>query len=329
LVELCTPDCGVANKTRLRISPFSARPTAFLVVGPFFCYDPRMAVTFVSTWGFGELCVRSAWEKWAAERSLIGAVEHGLAQVELDPTATSVGYGGMPNAEGVVELDASMMDGATLAAGGVGAMQGIVPAISVARKVLETTPHMLLVGENAQKFAIRNGFEVRQLLTPGAVERYEEWRKERTKPMAEHDTKDTCTCLGVRCGHVIAGCTTSGLAWKVPGRVGDSPIVGAGLYADDEAGGAGGTGVGEDIWKFMLSFRAVEGMRRGLSATEACEEAVRVMVTRKPETRMRCSVVFAVRRDGDWGAAASKDGFTAQVCVDGEFISKAIPALRP
>lgn len=287
-----------------------------------------MPIVFVSTWSFGEICVREAWKHWEEHHDLMSAVEHGLAKVELDPTVTSVGYGGMPNSEGVVELDASIMDGKNLSAGGVGGVQGICPVISLARKVMETTPHMLLVGDNAQKFAQKNGFEVWQLLTPSAVERYENWRKEKTKAMTEHDTKDTCTCVGVHTGHVIAGCTTSGLAWKVPGRVGDSPIVGAGLYADNEAGGAGATGLGEDIWKFLLSYSAVEGMRSGKTPMQACEGAVRTMVRRKPDTAERTSAVFAVSKDGEWGAAASKDGFTAQVCVDGVFTAHAIPGLK-
>lgn len=290
-----------------------------------------MPTVFVSTWSFGELCVRSAWQHWSEHHDLMSAIEHGLAQVEFDTSVMSVGYGGMPNAEGVVELDAGIMDGADMNAGAVGGMQGVVPAISVARLVLEETPHVILVGENAQKFACKHGFEVRQLLTKEAIERYQKWREERTKAMTAHDTKDshdTCTLVGVHEGHAISGCTTSGLAWKVPGRVGDSPIVGAGIYADDEVGGAGATGLGEDIWTFLLSFRAIEAMRNGMPPTEACEHAVRMMVKRRPQTAQRTSAVFAVSKEGEWGAASAKDGFTAQVCVDGEFSSHAIRGLR-
>lgn len=286
-----------------------------------------MPTVFVSTWSFGEICVREAWAEFHAGLDLLGAVERGLAKVEMDPTVTSVGYGGMPNSEGEVELDAAVMDGANLQAGAVGAVRGILPVISLARYVMQETPHVLLAGDNAQRFAIRHGFQPRSLLTQTAIENYERWRENRTKPMTAHDTHDTCTCVGLHEGHVVAGCTTSGLAWKTPGRVGDSPIVGAGLYADNEVGAAGATGVGEDIWRFLLSFRAIEGMRRGQTPMEACEEAVRVMIRRKPETKERCSAVFAVNTAGAWGAAASKDGFTAQVCADGEFSSHPIRGL--
>jgi isoaspartyl peptidase/L-asparaginase-like protein (Ntn-hydrolase superfamily) len=290
-----------------------------------------MRTVFVATWTFGEPCVRAAWEHWAEHHDLMGAIEHGLTQIELDPTVKSVGYGGMPNAEGVVELDAGVMEGREMRSGTVGALQGIVPAISVARRVLEETPHVMLAGENAQKFAIEHGFRPRQLLTKESIERYESWREEQTKAMTAHDTHDThdtCTLVGVHEGHAIAGCTTSGLAWKVPGRVGDSPVLGAGIYADDEVGGAGATGLGEDIWTYLLSFRAIEGMRNGLSPMGACEAAVRAMVLRRPSTAQRTTAVFAVSKTGEWGAAASKDGFIAQVVIDGEFSSNPIRGLE-
>jgi isoaspartyl peptidase/L-asparaginase-like protein (Ntn-hydrolase superfamily) len=124
---------------------------------------------------------------------------------------------------------------------------------------------------------------------------------------------------------VVAACSTSGLAWKLPGRVGDSPIVGGGYYADDEAGAAGATGVGEDIWRFMLSFRVVEFMRAGMTAQEACDRAIGIMVSRKPATRERVSAVFSVSKSGDWGAAASKKGFVAWTSIDGVMESHEIP----
>ncbi|MER3462043.1 MAG: hypothetical protein C4342_03290, partial [Armatimonadota bacterium] len=215
--------------------------------------------------------------------------------------------------------------GATLEAGAVCALRGIAPAISVARKVMEETPHVMLAGDQARRFAISKGFEPRSLHSENSLRKYEEWRKTRQAADVAHLVHDTVTICGWEGpSHVVAACSTSGLAWKLPGRVGDSPIVGAGYYADDEAGAAGATGVGEDIWRFLLSFRAVEGMRAGLHPKEACEEAVREMVRRRPSTREKCSAVFAVSNRGEWGAAASAGGFVAWVCRDGEVASHTI-----
>lgn len=337
-----------------------------------------MSVVFVSTWRDpGEPCVRKAWEIYQQAPDLLTACEQGLVEVELDPAFRAIGFGGMPNAEGEQELDAGLMDGRTLDAGAVCALRGVVPAISVARKVMEETPHMMLAGDNARRFAEARGFEVRNLHSDFSLEQYRLWREERTPAEVTHmDSHDTVTIIGWELGtpspfragekgrageregnpdhegpapqtesrkpkadpphspiayrqsHVIAACSTSGLKWKLPGRVGDSPIVGAGYYADDEAGAAGATGHGEDIWRFMLSFRAVENMRSGMSAMEACRAAVRVMAERKPETRDTCNAVFAVSKEGEWGAAASKDGFVAWVCKDGKIDSHVIPGME-
>ena len=285
-----------------------------------------MPTVFVSTWqDAGEPCVRKAWESYKKDRDLLTACEQGLIEVELDPRFRAIGFGGLPNADGEQELDAGLMDGKTLRAGAVCALRGIVPAISVARKVMEETPHVMLAGDQAQRFAESQGFERRSLHSPESLAEYEKWRAHKTDAAVAHLVHDTVTIVGREDpGHVVAACSTSGLAWKLPGRVGDSPIIGAGYYADDEAGAAGATGVGEDIWRFMLSFRAVENMRNGMNAQEACDTAIQAMVRRKPETREKTSVVFAVSKDGDWGAAASKDGFTAWICVDGDISSQKV-----
>lgn len=288
-----------------------------------------MSTIFVSTWEQpGEPCVRTAWEHYQDQNDLLAACEAGLTEVELDPRHHAIGLGGLPNSDGEVELDAGLMDGRSLNAGAVCAVRGIVPVISVARLVMEKTPHLLLAGDQARRFAVENGFEPRNLTTENSLKRYSEWRLQKTEAEVAHLSHDTVTIVGRDSSrHVVAACSTSGLAWKRPGRVGDSPIVGAGYYADDEAGAAGATGVGEDIWRFMLSYRAVEGMREGLTAQEACDAAVRRMITRKPETMNQVSVVFGVSKSGDWGAAASKDGFVAWVCADGEFTRHPIAGL--
>lgn len=290
-----------------------------------------VSVLFVSTWkDAGEPTVRKAYETYQSTGCLLTACEAGLAHVELDPRYQAIGFGGLPNAEGDQELDAGMMDGRTLEVGAVCAVRGVVPVISVARRVLEETPHNMLAGENARRFAERHGFEVRNLNSEHSLRTYEEWRANRRGSEVAHLVHDTVTIIGweSETRHLVAACSTSGMAWKLPGRVGDSPIAGAGYYADDEAGAAGATGVGEDIWRFMLSFRAVEFMRSGMCAESACERAVRIMVDRSPSTRDQCSVVFAVSRDGDWGAAASRDGFVAWTCRDGDVESHIIPGAR-
>jgi N4-(beta-N-acetylglucosaminyl)-L-asparaginase len=288
-----------------------------------------MPTVFVSTWQEpGRPCVERAWQSYKEQRDLLTACEQGLVEVELDLAFQAIGFGGLPNADGEQELDAGLMDGRTLQAGAVCAVRGVVPVISLARKVLEETPHMMLAGDQARRFAEKHGFEIRNLHSENSLKKYAEWHTKRTQAEVAHLAHDTVTIVGwEEPGHVVAACSTSGLAWKLPGRVGDSPIIGAGFYADDEAGAAGATGFGEDIWRHLLSFRAVENMRAGMNAMDACKSSVQSMVRREPSTRDQLSVVFGVSKDGDWGAAATKDGFTAWVCVDGNVESYSIAGI--
>jgi N4-(beta-N-acetylglucosaminyl)-L-asparaginase len=278
-----------------------------------------VSVVFVSTWqDAGEPCVRKAWETWVQTRDLLAACESGLVEVEMDPRFRAVGFGSLPNREGEQELDAGMMDGGTLAIGSVCSVRGVVPVISVARRVMERTPHVMLAGDQAKRFAEREGFSVRCLHSEQSLSAFEEWIANKRDAEVAHLVHDTVTIVGCDdTGHCVSACSTSGLAWKLPGRVGDSPIAGAGFYANDEFGAAGATGVGEDIWRFMLSFQVVEAMREGISALESCRLAIHRMVSRKPDTREKTSAVIAVSRHGDWGAAATKAGFTAWVCDNG------------
>jgi isoaspartyl peptidase/L-asparaginase-like protein (Ntn-hydrolase superfamily) len=180
----------------------------------------------------------------------------------------------------------------------------------------------MLVGEGAARFALRQGYEPQQLLTAESLRRWQEWRQRKTAPkevsQERADSHDTVGVLGWNEGHLVVACTTSGLAWKLPGRVGDSPIVGAGLYADNEAGAAVCTGVGEEIWRFALASRVVEAMRAGYSAQQACQRSIEFMLRRLPDVAQHQCAVIALSARGEFGLAATQpERFNAFVCRDG------------
>lgn len=283
-----------------------------------------MSTTFLATWREpGEVAVQTAWKAHTEGADLRTCLERGLATCELDPKFVAIGLGSLANADGVLELDAAMMDGADLSAGAVCSVRDICPVISVARKVLEETPHVMLAGDQARRFAIEKGFHPRNLHTSESCRFYDEWRAgnlpyEYIHATDQHLHGDTVTMLGWQDGHMVSASATSGLAWKLPGRVGDSPIVGAGIYADDEMGAAGATGLGEELWKAVASFRTVEAMNRGLSAQEACEEVVRQMIRRQPGSLEHPCVVLAISKSGDFGAATTTGTFHLWACKDGE-----------
>ncbi len=229
----------------------------------------------IATWPFGQTAVKAAAALLADGKPALDAAIVGGQAVEDDPTVHSVGYGGLGNAVGTVQLDACVMDGKTLTCGGVAALENVRHAAAVARRVMEKTPHVLLVGAGAQQFALQEGFPLETLLTPDSVA---EWEKKRPKAKTPEPppSHDTVAVLALdKKGSLGGVCTTSGLAFKLPGRVGDSPLIGSGLYVDDEAGAAGGTGVGEEIIRINGSHFIVEAMRAGRSPQEACERAVR------------------------------------------------------
>lgn len=283
----------------------------------------------VATWKFGlPACELGFHQLEAGESSLI-AVEAGANLVEADPRVNSVGYGGLPNALGEVELDAAIMDGPTHSAGAVGGLTRVKHPISVARKVMENTPHVFLVGENARLFAENSGFLMEDLLTTDSRERWLRWQKDQSASEVAHfdvrlpegrssdhryvpTNHDTIgLCALDRYGDLAVGCTTSGIAWKTPGRVGDTPIIGSGLYVDNAVGAAAATGHGDEIMKSCLSYRTVILMEQGLSAQEACEEAIRYLLKKRdPDLYNQYgAAVIALRKDGDIGAAASLSGF--------------------
>jgi N4-(beta-N-acetylglucosaminyl)-L-asparaginase len=253
-----------------------------------------------------------AWRLLASGGSSLDAVIAGANVVELDPEDTSVGYGGLPNEEGVVQLDASVMSGKLRKSGAVGALERIKTPSSVARVVMERTDHVMLVGEGALRFARAHGFEESNLLTEGSRLRWLKWKENLSPeddwfPPADGVYRDkagrpsgTINVLAVDAAGDIAGCTTtSGLAYKIPGRLGDSPIVGAGLYVDNAAGGAGATGRGEEVIKTCGSFAIVEAMRRGVPPEEACREALRNIVRWTREDPDFDVKYVALRRDGE------------------------------
>jgi N4-(beta-N-acetylglucosaminyl)-L-asparaginase len=290
----------------------------------------ELVVTFLATWEKpGKLAVAKAWEAYQTRKSLLDGVESGLGACELDPEFIAIGLGSFPNSDGELELDAAIMDGRTLDAGAVCAIRGIVPAISVARKVMEQTKHVMIAGDQARRFAIAQGFQPRQTMTAASIRLYDEWRESSAHTGYIHaaadvdDHADTVTMIGIEHGegiapHLVAASATSGLSWKLPGRVGDSPIVGAGIYADDEVGAAGATGLGEELWKACASYRTVEAIRRGLSPQAACEETIRQMNRRQPGSHNMACVVFAADRQGNWGAAINTGTFHLWRCIDGE-----------
>jgi len=229
----------------------------------------------IATWPFGQTAVKVAAPLLQGGKPALDAALAGAQAVEDDPTVHSVGYGGLGKAPRTVELDACVMDGQTLACGAVAALENVRHAAAVARCVMEKTPHILLVGQGAQQFAMQQGFPLETLLTPESVAAWEKKRPAANRPR-ELPGHDTVTVLALdRKGSLGGVCTTSGLAHKLPGRVGDSPLIGSGLYVDNTAGAAGATGVGEEIIRIGGSLLIVEAMRAGKTPQEACELAVR------------------------------------------------------
>ncbi len=251
----------------------------------------------------------------------LDAVVEAVKIQELDPNDQSVGYGGLPNAEGVVQLDASCMHGPTKRAGAVGALEGIKTPSEVAKCVLKYTNHILLVGKGAQDFAVQFGFKIEDLLTDASRQAWLRWRANlnpddnyldipegQTFPTPPHGTIN-CSAVNAN-GDLSSVTTTSGLAWKIPGRVGDSPIIGAGEYVDNEVGAAGSTGRGESNMMVCGAFLTVESMRRGLSPTDACLETLRRVVAMSEPRLLDAAgrpkfdlAYYALNKRGDFGAA--------------------------
>jgi N4-(beta-N-acetylglucosaminyl)-L-asparaginase len=269
----------------------------------------------LSTWDFGIQANVAAWKILGANGKALDAVEAAAHVPEADPTERSVGYGGLPDRDGYVTLDACIMEG-NGNCGSVAFLEHIVHPISVARAVMEKTPHVMLVGDGALQFALENGFKKKKLLTPESEKTYKEWLKKSVyKPVVNIENHDTIGVIALDISGKLAGaCTTSGMAFKMHGRVGDSPIIGAGLFVDDEVGAATSTGVGEEVIRIVGCHLVVELMRQGHSPQEACKIAVERIVKKNPEKSKTLQVGFlALNREGAYGAYCLQPGLTYAV----------------
>jgi isoaspartyl peptidase/L-asparaginase-like protein (Ntn-hydrolase superfamily) len=276
----------------------------------------------VSTWKHGLAANKAAWKTLNSGGAALDAVEHGVRVSEDDPSVMSVGYGGLPDDTGRVTLDAAIMDHRGNA-GAVAFLEHIKNPISVARLVMERTRHMILVGEGALEFALANGFEKTDLLTEKARKKWLKWKtlSDKSKwhpPMPNEEDHDTIGMVAIdRLGNLAGSCTTSGLGFKMRGRVGDSPIIGSGLYVNNEVGAAVATGNGEEVIRVCASFLTVEKMREGLDPQQACEIAIRRMIKTSPKTDFQVGVI-ALSKDGAIGGASVRKGFQYAVYCEGK-----------
>ena len=315
-----------------------AGPALAAAAGPTLAATAPAALTLpcvISTWDFGIAANQAAWAVLSKGGRALDAVEAGARIPEADLKNHSVGRAGYPDRDGHVTLDASIMD----EMGNCGAVAGIehiAHPISVARRVMERTPHVLLVGDGATQFAMEQGFPHEKLLNAESEAAWRAWLKTaKYSPVANSEVgtygksgaaaplgvpggksnHDTIGMLALDAhGDISGACTTSGMAWKLHGRVGDSPIIGAGLYVDNEVGGATSTGVGEEVIRNCGSFLVVELMRQGRSPQAACEEAVGRILKRKPNAKDLQVGFLAINKRGEVGAWAIQSGFSYALC---------------
>lgn len=308
------------RRTLLTAAPVAALATSAVA-------QSAATAVMVSTWDFGAAANAAGWAARQAGGSALDMVEAGGKVAELDENNASVGLGGLPDRDGHVTLDACVMTWAG-DIGAVCALEDVVHAVSVARAVLDKTPHTMLVGAGARAFAIDQGFPTQNLLTPRAEAAWRDWLKTaeyaprinsenadwRSMPGGPGN-HDTIGLVAIGTDNRMAGaCTTSGMAFKMRGRVGDSPLIGAGLYVDDAVGGATATGVGEDVVRVAGSHAVVEAMRHGLDPTAACRSVIE-RLARLRGARVAASQValLALDKQGRAGAFALQPGFTYAV----------------
>jgi N4-(beta-N-acetylglucosaminyl)-L-asparaginase len=313
----------------LRISAVSATITALSKYSTVKAADlitPGNLPIVISTWDFGIAANKEAWKTLASGGRALDAVEAGVKIPEADMNNHTVGRAGYPDRDGHVTLDACIMDEFGNC-GSVAAMENIAHPITVARLIMEKTPHVMLVGDGATQFAVEQGLKKEKLLTPESEKAWKKWlvkaeyspkiniENEQRRPGSKYN-HDTIGMLAIDAkGNISGACTTSGMAFKLHGRVGDSPIIGAGLYVDNEVGGATSTGVGEEVIRNVGSFLVVELMRQGYSPEDACKEAVSRIIKKKPAAAKDIQVGFlAINKKGEYGAYAIQEGFSFAVC---------------
>lgn len=269
----------------------------------------------LSTWKFGLKANEAAWQVLSSHGKALDAVEKGVKVTEADPTERSVGYGGRPDRDGKVTLDACIMDD-NFNIGAVSCLEHIKHPISVARAVMEKTPHVMLTGNGALKFALEQGFVKENLLTEASEKEWKTWlKKSKYKPVANIENHDTIGMIALDMhGNLSGACTTSGLAYKMHGRVGDSPIIGAGLFVDNEVGAATATGHGEEVIRVAGCSMVVHLMQQGYSPQKACEEAVDRIIhinNKRGKNLKDIQVGFlALDKQGNHGAFCMQNGFS-------------------
>lgn len=273
----------------------------------------------ISTWNHGIQANEEAYKVLSDGGTALDAAEKGVMVIEADPENTSVGIGGAPDRDGNVTLDACIMDHLGNA-GSVSFLQHVKHPISVARKVMEETPHVMLAGDGALRFALDQGFRKENLLTDKSKAAWEEWRKTSNyQPVINAENHDT---IGMICqdaqGNLSGSCTTSGLAYKMHGRIGDSPVIGAGLFVDNDYGAAVATGMGELMLKTLGAFLVVELIRQGKTAQEACELAIARIINKMPDYKDFQVGYLAMDKSGNTGAYAIHKWFNYAEMVDGK-----------
>lgn len=295
-------------------------------------YSPKKIIKpiVISTWRFGIEANASAWKVLESGGRALDAVEQGVRVPEADPNERSVGYGGRPDRDGRVTLDACIMD-EKMNIGSVTCLEHIKHPISVARLVMEKTPHVMLTGEGALQFALSQGFQKENLLTPESEAEWKEWlKKSEYKPKVNIENHDTIGMIALdKQGNLSGACTTSGMAFKMHGRVGDSPIIGAGLFVDNEVGAATATGHGEEVIRVAGSHLVVELMRQGHHPEKACKLAVeRILKYQKLREKNPKEIqigFIALNKFGEHGAYCLQGGFNYAV-YSSEFPNKLIDA---